>query len=403
MQIFDLKDVWHDGTALIHAKVQPGGVDEPMELWYRYEGLDDAAAAIADPFISAMLPSCMYHDEPCHAEGMTSHLDTSNLERAQNVLSEWYDELQPVRVDTVISDETATEPAKGVACCFSGGVDSWYTLLKNQDRITHILLVRGFDIGLDNCALWERTRLNVRRVAKSLGLRMIICETNLRDVADLGRADWAPNYNGDFWGRCLHGAALASCCLGLQGTIGELIVPATHEFTRLRPWGSSPRLDRYWSNGDIKITHDGCEADRLEKVRAIAESKLALETLRVCHCDTLLTNCGQCEKCMRTKLQLHLCGALDRTESFPLGDPFRKLKRLDVPPHVIHHYEALLDEAYRIGKTDVVEMVEKIVGKRFSIERMIAFALRRARKIGQTYDQVVPTEAAEEPAAPTRH
>lgn len=391
MQILDIKENWQSGTAFIDASVYPLESQSAVEVWYRFEGLDTPPQPVADPFVTAMLPSCMFDQEPCHTNSVLSEKFRQNLPNAQAVLSEWYDYLEPVRVDGHRPDIAfPVNHSDGVACCFSGGVDSWYSLITNLDRVTHLLLIRGFDIGLANTDLWRSTYDNVMRIANSLGKRVIVCETNLRDVADRRRAKWGRPFNGDFWGECLHGAALASCAQALGGTIGELIVPATHSYAQLKPWGSSPRLDRFWSNDWVKITHDGCDVDRLEKIREISRHEIALQTLRVCHNDTDSLNCGRCEKCMRTKLALYLCGALDRAESFPGGNPFQKLHRMEVPGHLVHHYEALLEEANRSGNTAVARDVETVMGRRFSVERTLTQAVRRARKIGAAYERIGP-------------
>lgn len=386
MRILNVSDIWSEGTALLRAQIRPYGQRTPMELWYRFDGLDGPLEATADPFVVAMAPSCMLDMEPCGVDGHVSDILTDNLAQAQEVLSSWFDYLCPVPISSRGHDDLrpATR-AEGVACCFSGGVDSWYSLLKHRDRITHLFLVRGFDIGLHNDALWQAAKWDAATVAHRLGKRLITCETNLREIADRGRAAWGQRFAGDFWGNCLHGAALASCALALQRTIGELVIPATHAFRQLKPWGSSPRLDRHWSNGMIDITHDGCESERLEKVRKISSFDLALQTLRVCHHDTGESNCGRCEKCVRTMLQLHLCGALPRTGAFQGYSPFHKLKRLEIPDHLVHHYESLLREAYRVDDRHVVRAVETIMGQRFSVERTLALAVRRARRLGNAY------------------
>ena len=288
------------------------------------------------------------------------------------------------RIVALVGDGADAPDAEGcapasVACFFSGGVDSWYSALRNQDRITHLILVRGFDIGLDNDTLWDTARTELDAAARRLGKRVITCETNLREIADRGRAKWGAPFAGDFWGKCLHGAALGACAAALRGTVREVIVPATHTTATLKPWGSSPLLDKFWSGGGVRIVHDGCEANRFEKVRHISRSDIALQSLRVCYQNLAHTNCGHCEKCVRTMIALHVCGALDRTPAFGDADPFAKLRRLDVPAHVIRHYELLLAEARSAGDMKLSRYLEVILERRFSAERALAKLVRRMR------------------------
>ena len=157
MRIFDIKSAWVNGTAQIRAQVLPDSCREPLELWYHFEGLDGPLETDADPFVAAMLPSCMLDNEPCIVDGHVSKTFFDNLPWAKNVLDDWYPFLKPVTVEARRHHIPRFDAdAAGVGCCFSGDVDSWYSFLENRPQVTHLLTVRGFDIGLDNDTLWRR-------------------------------------------------------------------------------------------------------------------------------------------------------------------------------------------------------------------------------------------------------
>ncbi len=388
MRIADLETTrWNaaTGEAEVRARIMPTTAQGPLTLWYRYAGLSAPPRDSGDAMAAAMLPAAMAVGEPCHVHAPLSPAATRGFGAAQTVLSEWYPDMRPVAVESTIDappddDEDAPAADGGIACCFSGGVDSWFSLLRNIDRVTHLVLIRGFDVGLDNDPLWQASRERVVRVAEALGLRLVTCETNLRAVADRRHAEWGPPFDGDFWGERLHGAALASVALQIPDDIGTLIIPATHSRDQLKPWGSSPRLDPCWSSRKVRIAHDGHEADRMEKVRSIARSALALETLRVCHNDVTEANCGRCEKCVRTMAALHLCGALRNALAFPRTDALRRLQRLEVPRHLTHHYHSLHEEAKAVGDEQTARAVAAILGLRFSPERTAAEIVRGVRR-----------------------
>ena len=315
MKVYDIRSEQQDGIALVSATVEPANADA-VEVWFRIDGVDQAPTSIAEALTVGLLAPCMHDQEALKVYGALSWTLARNLEAAQDVLTAWYPRLTPV--DVLASQFTrlwrGIERGTGSACCFTAGVNSWYSLLKHDARITHLLLVRGFDAALDTDEAWHGARARVGLVAKRLGKRLVTCETNLRHVADRRRGH-ASAPNNDFWNEYLHGSVLAAVGLLLQREVGELIVPAVHTFGRLKPWGSSPLLDPLWSSDRLRILHDGCEASRADKVAYIASSDPALESHHVC--DRSAANCGRCDKCLDTLSALQAAGALRRASTFP--------------------------------------------------------------------------------------
>jgi hypothetical protein len=182
-------------------------------------------------------------------------------------------------------------------------VDSFYTLLKHKDEITKIILING--IMFENTSAMPKVTGAIQRVAEALGKSLIVVEVNLRDFSD-EYTDWADHYVG---------SALASVGLLLSPQLRKIYVPATFSYEHLHPEGSHPLLDPLWSTELLTFEHDGCEANRIEKIARIAQSDIALESLRVCN-RFYAHNCGYCEKCLRTMLGLHAVGALERCNVF---------------------------------------------------------------------------------------
>ena len=68
-------------------------------------------------------------------------------------------------------------------------------------------------------------------------------------------------------------------------------------------------MDPCFSTERVAIIHEGIIFSRLDKVRDLATWPVAIENLRVC--STIVPgylNCGFCEKCVRTKLELMAVG-----------------------------------------------------------------------------------------------
>lgn len=203
------------------------------------------------------------------------------------------------------------------ALFFTLGVDSFYSLLKAPEQrereverqmapIESLLFVHGYDIGLDDVELYEDTRRNIERVAAARGARALLTRTDLRALSE-GAVNW----------ELYHGAALASVGLALGSQLSNIVIASSWARENLRPWGSHPGLDPLWSTERTTFLHEGLEARRWQKVRAISQSPLALDNLRVCWEAPGRYNCGRCDKCLLTMLMLERTRALGRCATLP--------------------------------------------------------------------------------------
>jgi hypothetical protein len=238
----------------------------------------------------------------------------------QAIYQEWNKGLSIIPVDPSGLDLSAAPVgrARRVGLFFSLGVDSFYSLLKDDrdhpgddKTIDDLLFVRGLDIAVDDPkvdGLFRTSVLNAKRVADLFHKVLLVASTNLRHFTNRFVS----------WGKTCHGAALASIALALGGGFTEVRIASTYDWDHLVPWGSHPRLDPLWSNGKVLLSHDGCEATRLDKTRLVSQQSIARETLRVCYENPdSLYNCGRCQKCLLTMVELQRCGALERCHTFP--------------------------------------------------------------------------------------
>src|SRR5262249_8057867 len=170
-----------------------------------------------------------------------------------------------------------------------------------------LILVHGFDLNLRDEELRARVGKELRRAAEQMGKQNVEVTTNLREVSN-----WYGKWN--FY----HGPALGGGALFFSPNFKRIYIRFTHDYSSLLPWGSHPVLDHLWSTETTELVHDGCEATRIAKARQVAASEVALGSLRVCweNRDGAY-NCGRCEKCIRTMINLLVAGALDRCPTFP--------------------------------------------------------------------------------------
>ncbi len=290
----------------------------------------------ADFLLPLTLPSAMVTGSRLKLPGTVSPQLLSAVPKIQDIFCLWGEEhwgveFQRVPVHANVRSRPTADRASGVACFFSGGLDSFYTLLKHRDEVTHLIFVHGFDISLTNQTLRAQASQAAREVARELGKTLIEVETNLRSFSDTLVSWWE-----------YHGAGLASVALLFQNRFRNVLIAASNTYAVLNPWASHPLLDPLWSTELTEIQHDGCEATRTEKAAYISEYELALEWLRVCLVNpnkpTSVYNCGRCEKCLRTMIDLRIAGALERCKTLPSTIDLKAVANMDVAGSTIMPY-----------------------------------------------------------------
>jgi hypothetical protein len=305
-----------------------------------FESADAKLAPHVEAFASAFLGPALANGRTLRVNGPVSAAWLQNVANIPAIWKKWwgYDVPDPIRADDVCDTPAPEAPPGFTASCFSGGVDSSWTLLRsaNAPRIQRLFFVHGFDIPLA-----DQTRMNawepaLCRVAAETGRPAIVLRTNLR---------LHPLFRHSNWERT-HGGALAAAGHVVAG-MGRLLIPATYTLDHEVPWGSHFLTDHFWSRPGFEVEHDDAKWHRREKLRAIADEPLVWETLRVCwEGRTPTGNCSMCEKCVRTMLILHMCGRLDKFRVFdrsvPLAQRVLDLKWL--PPHLFFVYEGLLKD-----------------------------------------------------------
>ena len=225
----------------------------------------------------------------------------------------WNIGLNPIKIQVGSLIADPPRPARS-ASFFSGGVDSFYTYLKHKadpddgDRISSFILVNGFDIDRRNTRLWDLALANIRAVAEAENVGLTVVRSNIQGLVE-------PVLLWDF----THGGCLAAVGLFLRGGFRKIYIPSTHSAAEQIPWGSNLALDPNWSTEGTSFVHDGTEATRLEKVTSyVGRSPLALKHLRVCFAnENGAYNCGRCDKCLRTMINLYIAGTLEKSGTFP--------------------------------------------------------------------------------------
>ena len=371
----------------ISCRVIAPGLTLPERLYYRFLIPTEAEISpSADPFLPVLLLLGVATSRSLTLDGPVSPALIAQASAVMRTWQSWNDRYRPVAVSASSRRVTTDRPA-AAACFFSGGVDSFYTMLSIASRypagdpraITHLVLCHGFDIPLADHERFERARRSAEQVASESGHHLVPCVTNAR--AFTREIDWL---------RFAFGPCLAGVGLALQPLVGTVYISSGRAYHQLKPEASHTLLDPLWSTESLDVIHAGAEALRGDKTAAIAHSPLVRRHLRVCWQNTSDVNCCRCEKCMRTMLELELQGVLAESPTFGESLTPGAISAIRVEPFAVHYYEYWLQRA-RSSDVDhalVLAVEELLARERFDrgaigmgVERMV---LRPLAAVGLT-------------------
>lgn len=345
--------------------------DRPAQEIYYETGQAFAQDLSCDPqafLVGCILPAMRHGEERIAIDDTVCPELRNGLLTAMDWLCAWYGPpRRPVRIET---RPGFRYPRAGrvprASSLLSGGLDSLATLRANRldypldhpASIKDCLLLHGFDIGGRKgndrkLETFERAVDALSALAEDAQVTLIPVSTNLRYLDD----------NDRFSLYEFQAAMLTSVAHALSSRLTRLYIGSSHWIPRLEPWGSHPLLDPNYGSAELEIRYDGLRYSRFDKAKLIADWDAALENIRVCtENPTGLLNCGRCEKCVRTMLELRALGRLDRATAFPVQDVSAELLEevleIGYLRHNVMTYRELIDPLAAQGRSDLVAVIE---------------------------------------------
>lgn len=215
---------------------------------------------------------------------------------------------------------------------FSGGLDATATLMRHEHEPLVLVTVKGADIPLEDDQQWNQCLSHIASAAPGHDRATIV--SNLREFYT---DDVDARLLFGWWGRVQHGHALLGLLAPLSVVVGARTSYIASSYDIPMAWGSTRVTDELLSWADCRCVHDADNLSRQQKAGLIATAALASghpTPLRVCYSEVLRDgNCGRCEKCYRTVMNLVLSGADPRAFGLPMSDQtypamFRLLSRI---------------------------------------------------------------------------
>ncbi|MDI4509524.1 hypothetical protein E6P75_04775 [Moraxella osloensis] len=258
-----------------------------------------------DSYLLATLLPAMTMKADIVVKGNVSKELLANLTELQLVWHKWLPDsyhIVEIKVDSIRENEVRLPYA---VVAFSGGVDAQFSAYRHATgkagyatkKLKAGVLIQGFDIPLEDAEGFSGATKKAEETLRDLGIDLFKVRTNISRF-------WSINWEHFF------GIAVASVLIGFEKIAGYGILGSSESYEYLvTPWGSHPIIDNLYASNTFRILHDGAGFTRSEKLKFISKWEKGIKNLRVCYAGELHDrNCGHCEKCIRTQLNLILSG-----------------------------------------------------------------------------------------------
>lgn len=282
-------------------------------IWYEVEKEYEAFLCYekADAFLVGLLPLAMAFKHNIEIKGapisekLYWNLTNTYIPALANYSGYYH------KIDLSCDIDAAEYAPYAVGTGFSGGVDSFYTLLKNTNSktksfaITHVTF---FNVGANGSfggeaaekRFYNRTS-SFENFVKEQGLKFVKVNSNISDIVMM-------SYN------FTHSFRSMSAVLALQKLFKTYYYSA--DFT-LKEFSFDPYDSSYYdllnsgcfSTENTSFFTTGAVETRCEKMKFISQYPITYNVLNVCNSND--SNCRTCAKCIRTMCGLYSINKLD--------------------------------------------------------------------------------------------
>ncbi len=279
---------------------------DTFDIYFELEGASGPVSAEAAADALFLCGSALAHvrQEPYAQAEPVDPVLRRHVAAAQKEWRNWPGRPEPVELSAPERAPAASRAAGPVLVLFSGGIDSFFTLLDPPEPGIVSLSIEHADDAREQIeAAFGRVR-ELGPAAVQCGAKgAVSIVTNMMTADPRGHDLWATRVHGCFFSACAH---------LLSDTAGGAVLSSTFSYGNLKPWGSHPLIDPLWSSSRLGMIHHGAAYTRAEKTALVARSAAARSALSVCETgrrtDGVRLNCSACVKCRRTMLNLLALG-----------------------------------------------------------------------------------------------
>lgn len=358
-----------------------------FEIYYRHQDAPAEISSAPDPFLIEFLFPAMMLGEDIHIEGdVDPELLFAIREKITPLIRNWFPFLNEIVLDCGVGNTSPPRSTPGAtAMAFSSGLDACYTAAKNIDQLDWLIAAWGFDVRSYQEVLWQKSVRNIGIAARTLEKPLYVIQTNVRQVSHYeaiatrrGRINPAYYRIG---GMGAVGTFLAALGRTLAPSCSRFLLSAGVRYENLRPFGSHPQLDAMWSTTTQEVLHEGCEADRMEKITFLKRNHPEmLGCLRVCFIPNRAgVNCSRCEKCLRTMADIRLAEADHLAHSFQWPLDLEQVRNLKLDGRRLIFWNRLRVLALELGDKKLAEAIHHALKNRSRLDEFLSMFRSESR------------------------
>lgn len=298
----------------------------------------------SDAFIMGLLTTAMENNMDIEFEAPISEQLYYQMMTYYIPMVSKYNSTYPMHNISLIGpyESKVIENEKAVATGCSGGVDSFYTIVKhgknsatNEHKLTHLIFNScgtGDDVKERIISVYKDNMKYLLDLANECDLKLIYCFNNLYEFYKKPLDSFVTFFT------TVYGAAayaLQKLISVYYASSGYPITDFYFDLSKVHGYDPSS-FDVFtlscMNTENIKFYSSGMECSRIEKESYISNDKSVMKYLKVCNLDEYKTekmeylNCSECPKCLRTMAQFYALGKLDNFKEIFNVEHFLKNK-----------------------------------------------------------------------------
>ncbi len=373
MRISDFRQKSVGDAIHLSARVEWEDSDLPVEtVCYEAEGVSpEETSPGPEAFaIRGALAALHANEKRVLVHGSLCPRLRDGLRTALRTLRTWYSlNVEEPKLDATGGFRALHQPAPKAGLFLSGGSDSLSVLRTNRENYPSnhplsfrvAIFVPTFGMRLEAFSsprvvdLLSRQKRAICEIARRTGLRVISASLLAGELGE----------DSPFSSGCSYGSQLAAAGHLFSPLLSSVSISTGFDGFDLAPEGSHPLLDPNYSSSSLEVRHEAFGLTRAERVASVAQWDEALPYLLVCSegpVEPGVTNCGRCEKCVRTMIALLLVDRLAKDGPFRRDDvTAAHLEGLALRPQLLTFWEDFPAALRRRGRDDLAGAAERLL------------------------------------------